>query len=84
MPHTGQKFVKPFRDTHTLYIMVTLRRNGVSIASLADIYGVDKRGVRYHLSKYQIQPEFPVFSISTILRAAMPEEKRRLMYGHRI
>ena len=64
---------KIFCDKNKLSTLLNLRQNGLSLTSLATIYGVDNMSIHHQLKKYQVEKPAEVYDIHRLLKQIIPQ-----------
>ena len=64
---------KIFCDKSKLTSLLNLRKNGLSLTSLATIYGVDNMTVFHQVHKYKLEKPAEVYDIHRLLKNIIPQ-----------
>ena len=64
---------KIFCNKAKLSQLLNLRNNGLSLTSLATIYGVDNMSIHHQLKKYQVEKPAEVYDIHRLLKNIIPQ-----------
>ena len=64
---------KIFCDKSKLSQLLNLRQNGLSLTSLATIYGVDNMTIFHQVHKYKLEKPAEVYDIHRLLKNIIPQ-----------
>ena len=64
---------KIFCDKSKLASLLNLRNNGLSLTSLATLYGVDNMSIHHQLKKFNVQQPAEVYDINRLLKNIIPQ-----------
>jgi len=67
---------KIFVDRAKLSQLLNLRQNGLSLTSLATIYGVDNMTIFHQVHKYKLEKPAEVYDIHRLLKNIIPQPPR--------
>lgn len=74
----SSKYRRVFKDNEKLEKLLLLRQEGTSIKKLANIFGVDRTVIRFHLTKNGVSPLIPIITVN---QSKPKSSRRRDEYG---